>query len=281
MSWRIAIRHSTTHRYGAEVLTSYNEARVVPMTLPRQSCLEARVDVSPTARTFRYVDYWGSNVVAFDLHVAHTELVVHGASVVETAPAPDPDDRATWAETESESIRDRFAELLDPTTYTPRATGELAEIADRARSCATPGEAARTVTEWVHDRLVYEPGATDVRTSAIAAVARGKGVCQDFAHVSLVLLRSLGIPARYISGYLHPDPDAELGQTVNGQSHAWVEWWCGDWCGWDPTHALAPGERHVVLGRGRDYADVAPLIGIYHGAPAVDLEVSVELTRTG
>jgi transglutaminase-like putative cysteine protease len=280
MSWRLTIRHSTTHRYGQEVSASYNEARVIPMTLPRQMCLEARVDISPSARLFRYVDYWGSSVVAFDLHAPHTELVVHGSSVVETSPAAHSEATATWADLASEAIGDEFAELLEPTVQAPREEGELADVAAEARRLPFPSDAARQVTNWTRDRLVYEPGATDVRTSATEAVAQGKGVCQDFAHVSLVLLRALGIPARYVSGYLHPSPEAELGQTVIGQSHAWVEWWCGTWFAWDPTHGVVPGERHVVLARGRDYADVAPLRGIYHGAPAVALEVQVELTRS-
>jgi transglutaminase-like putative cysteine protease len=93
------------------------------------------------------------------------------------------------------------------------------------------------------------------------------------------LLRGVGIPARYVSGYLHPRADAQIGETVEGQSHAWVEWWCGGWEGYDPTNGAATGPRHVVVARGRDYADVPPLKGIYHGAPSSYLGVTVEVTR--
>jgi transglutaminase-like putative cysteine protease len=104
-------------------------------------------------------------------------------------------------------------------------------------------------------------------------------VCQDFTHVALALLRARGIPARYVSGYLHPSSTAQPGQAVAGQSHAWVEAWVGDWVPFDPTNGGPVGERHVVVGRARDYADLAPLNGIFHGGPAKSLGVRVELTR--
>ncbi len=109
-------------------------------------------------------------------------------------------------------------------------------------------------------------------------LSQGSGVCQDFAHVALALLRATGIPARYVSGYLHPSATAEIGETVAGESHAWIEAWTGDWQAFDPTSG-AVGDRHVVVGRARDYADLSPLHGIYHGGPAEDLGVAVELTR--
>jgi transglutaminase-like putative cysteine protease len=134
--------------------------------------------------------------------------------------------------------------------------------------------------EWVRGRLRYEQGATTVSSSAADALAEGRGVCQDFAHLALALLRSAGIPARYVSGYLYPNEDGGAGE-VQGQSHAWIEAWVGDWAPFDPTSGTTPGERHVVVARGRDYADVAPLKGIYHGGPSDALHVVVALTRLG
>jgi transglutaminase-like putative cysteine protease len=260
VSWRIAIGHTTTHTYAHEVSASYNEARVTPLTLPRQICLDAHVEVHPAARRYRYWDYWGSVVTAFDIHSPHTELIVRGTSVVETSPPPATAE-ASWADVASADAAN--------------------ELTDELRALPTPDSAARRANEWVRSRLQYEAGATDVHTSALDALQQGRGVCQDFAHVTLTLLRGLGIPARYVSGYLHPSPDAAVGEQVNGQSHAWVEWWCGDWKAWDPTHGVAVGERHVVVARGRDYGDVPPLKGIYQGAPAVAHRVEVELTRLG
>lgn len=122
-------------------------------------------------------------------------------------------------------------------------------------------------------------GATGVLTDAQEAWDQGQGVCQDMAHVTVALLRAAGLPARYVSGYLHADPEAEPGQTIAGQSHAWAEYWAGSWLACDPTSGAAVAERHVVVARGRDYADVPPHKGIYHGAPGSTLGVTVEVTR--
>ena len=156
---------------------------------------------------------------------------------------------------------------------------ELVAAAGDLRSLGGPAEAVRAAMEWVKQRLVYVPGSTGVHTSAAEALCGGRGVCQDFAHVTLALLRELGIPARYCSGYVHPWPDAEVGSTTAGQSHAWVEYWSGSWAGIDPTVGLPVGHRHVLVARGRDYRDVSPLTGIYHGGRTERLEVEVSLTR--
>jgi transglutaminase-like putative cysteine protease len=277
VSWRIAIDHVTTHRYTGDVFASYNEARVMPLSLPRQICTEANLDVTPAARTHRYWDYWGSAVTVFDIHTPHDELVVHSTAVVETSPMPAVAPATTWAELAGPDLVDAFAEYLAPTRYVPETSEHIVED---LRGAATPDGAARGAVDWVRGRLRYQPGATDVQTSAVEALQQGEGVCQDFAHLTLAVLRTLGIPARYVSGYLHPSPDAVVGESVTGQSHAWVEWWCGDWLAWDPTHGVPVGERHVLVARGRDYADVTPLKGVYHGAAALSHEVRVELTRT-
>jgi transglutaminase-like putative cysteine protease len=130
-----------------------------------------------------------------------------------------------------------------------------------------------------HETLRYERGATHVRTSSAQARAAGGGVCQDFAHVTLALLRAAGLPARYVSGYLHPAAEAGIGETTTGESHAWVEFWAGAWAAADPTSLAEVGSRHVLLARGRDYADVRPLSGIYSGPAAEHLGVTVEVTR--
>jgi transglutaminase-like putative cysteine protease len=133
----------------------------------------------------------------------------------------------------------------------------------------------------VRSRLSYEPGSTHVSTSANEALSTGAGVCQDFAHVALALLRAAGIPSRYVSGYLHPSADADLGDAVEGQSHAWIETWDDDWYGDDVTNGIVCGERHVVVARARDYADLAPMKGIIQGGAPARLTVGVTLTRVG
>ena len=107
----------------------------------------------------------------------------------------------------------------------------------------------------------------------------GQGVCQDMAHLTVALLREVGLPARYVSGYLHPQPEAQPGDEMEGQSHAWVQYWAGEWLACDPTNQAQVGERHVLVATGRDYGDVPPLKGIYSGAPSSTMEVNVTVTR--
>ena len=278
MSWRIAIRHRTGYHYEGGAASSYNEARITPLTTDRQTVVEAVVNVSPATPTLRYVDYWGTYVDAFDIQEPHTDLVVTGTSIVETSPPPDPISGFGWDDLARAGVEDRFAELLAPTARVPNSD-ELAIVAQSLADGLAPVDACQAAAGWVRSRLRYQPGTTDASTSATEALHRGGGVCQDFVHLTLALLRAMGIPARYASGYLHPSPDAAAGATVEGQSHAWLEAWTGDWRAVDPTNGSAVGERHVVVGRARDYADVSPLKGIYHGAPSASLGVSVELTR--
>jgi len=127
--------------------------------------------------------------------------------------------------------------------------------------------------------MEYMPGITGVHSTGAEAWVERKGVCQDITHITLGALREVGIPARYVSGYLHPNPHAEVGVAVTGESHAWVEWFTGDWEGFDPTNRIEIGDRHVLVGRGRDYNDVPPLRGVYAGPYKSDLHVQVTITR--
>lgn len=280
MTWRIGIRHVTGYEYENPVTSSYNEARITPISSDRQLALESTVEVSPAASVYRYWDWWGTLVHAFDLHLPHDELVVTGASVVETSPPPDlPATTATWADLADPGTRDRFAELLAPSRYVPLDEEELLAAAQALGDGLDPPELCEDVVATVGSRLRYERGATTVTSTATDALRLGAGVCQDFTHLALALLRIRGVPARYVSGYLHPSSEATPGETVAGQSHAWIEAWLGEWMPFDPTNGGPVGERHVVVGRARDYADLAPLNGIFHGGPATALGVHVELTR--
>jgi transglutaminase-like putative cysteine protease len=280
MTWRIAVRHRTGYRYAAPVRASHNEARLTPPTVDGQRTLQATLAITPAVRPLRYVDYWGTTVDSFDVDVPHTELVVLATSTVDTAaPRPDPDN-IDWSGLTTPDVRDRFAELLAPSQFV-RAEAELEEVGQSLRSGSTPMQAGRKAAEWTHEALRYQRGATHVRTSSAEARAAGRGVCQDFAHVALALLRAAGLPARYVSGYLHPIVGAEVGDAVAGESHAWVEYWAGDWIAVDPTSLADVGSRHVLLARGRDYGDVRPLSGVYSGTTAQDFGVTVEVTRLG
>ncbi len=279
MSWRLRVRHATGYRYDAPVVSSYNEARLTPQTEPRQLTLEARVETTPGAAQFRYWDYWGTQVTAFEVPEPHDALAVVVTSVVETSPPEDlPADGPGWDLLRSEELRDQQAEWLAPTART-QVDDELAAAAEQAVAGLAPAEAVLALCDAASGRVAYEPGSTGVQTSAGEAWRLRRGVCQDIAHVSLALLRSAGVPARYVSGYLHPRADAGVGEQVTGESHAWVEAWLGGWWAYDPTNGVPVGERHVVVARGREYGDVPPLKGVYRGHGSQSLGVTVDLTR--
>lgn len=278
--WRLHLKHRTGFQYAGPVVSSYNEARMLPSAEPRQNVLQATVSVLPSARTYAYHDYWGTAVTAFDLHTPHEFLDVVAESVVETSgPAAVRTGGPGWAELGAPAVVDRWHEML---VSTPR-TALDEELTDRAADLKSrhrgPHEAARAVCELVRTEIDYVPGATGVLTDAVQVWRQRKGVCQDISHLAIALLREMGVPARYVSGYLHPTPGAGLGEEVAGQSHAWIEWWAGEWRSFDPTNGVPVGERHVVVGRGRDYGDVPPLKGVYAGPDGTGQTVEVILTR--
>ena len=283
MSWRLRIEHTTRVLYTGPVRTSFNEARMTPLTLPSQTTLESRVTAGPGVPVWTYNDYWGTYVSVFDLTDPHDDLMIRAISTVETEPfagVPAAGGRPGWPELRQHAAAGRLLEFVLPTALTTVAR-EISEaaIADIAAGGIGPDEAAAAICARVHDHVTYLPGATGVRTSAQEAWDKGQGVCQDMAQIAVSLLRAAGLPARYVSGYLHPDPKAEPGSTSIGQSHAWVEYWAGGWTALDPTSGAPVGERHVAVARGRDYGDVPPLKGIYHGPPDSDMQVTVEVTR--
>ena len=281
MGWRLRIEHTTRVTYSGPVLTSFNEARMTPLTLPTQTTTDARVTAGPGAPVWTYNDYWGSYVSVFELPEAHDGLLIRATATVETEPFPGipaAQARPSWAELRGQAPEGRLLEFLLPTPLTT-VTAEIQHAAMSGISGLDPDEAAAAISARVREHVTYMPGATGVRTDAQEAWDKGQGVCQDMAQLTVALLRAAGLPARYVSGYLHPDVHAEPGRIAVGQSHAWVEYWAGSWIPLDPTSGAEVGQRHVVVARGRDYTDVPPLKGIYHGPPDSDMEVTVEVTR--
>jgi transglutaminase-like putative cysteine protease len=276
--WRMRVVHATGYAYKSPVTASFNEARLTPRSDSRQNVILNRVETVPATRSYRYVDYWGTAVTAFDLHAPHTELEVTSSSVVETDKAEPPKPKVSWDDLKSEAVIDRFDEVLSPTDYTP-ASRRIQAVGKRIARYHEPQEAVIAAADWVHSELEYVPGTTGVHSSGLDAHREGKGVCQDFAHLSLILLRSMGIPSRYVSGYLHPKRKAVVGDTIDGQSHAWIQAWTGSWWHYDPTNDTGINEQYISVGVGRDYSDVTPLKGIYSGAGSTDLDVVVEITR--
>jgi len=276
--WRLRVVHTTGYAYQSPVTASFNEARLTPRSDTSQNVILNRVETIPATRSYRYIDYWGTAVTAFDLHAPHTELTVSSSSVVETERPEPPATQVTWTDLQSVAVIDRFDEVLRPTEYTP-VSERVAAVGRRITKNHEPREAVVAAARWARGELDYIPGTTGVHSSGLDALEQGKGVCQDFAHLSLMVLRSMGIPARYVSGYLHPKRHAVVGKTIDGRSHAWIQAWTGGWWSYDPTNNTDITEQYISVGVGRDYSDVSPLKGVYSGEGATDLDVVVEVTR--
>lgn len=277
---RLRIRHLTGFHYGGDVTASYNEARMLPVSAEGQLVLYSNLEILPISSQHTYVDYWGSRVASFEVLTPHKELSLTAMSLVEVRDRDHRDLRLTWDELAVEV--EKATDHVEQTKQT-RRTDPPVEVVDIARDIvartADPCEAALQICTAIGESVQYMQGVTGVHSTAAEAWAVRKGVCQDITHLALGALRAVDIPARYVSGYLHPRPSAAIGETVAGESHAWVEWFCGEWRGFDPTNRIDIGDRHVTVGRGRDYNDVPPLRGVYAGPYGSELFVKVEITR--
>ncbi|SDQ31644.1 transglutaminase family protein [Microbacterium sp. cf332] len=277
---RLRIEHTTGFTYPGDVAASYNEARMLPSSTDSQFVLSSQLDIDPTTAVNHYVDYFGTRVAAFDVLAAHRSLAITARSLVEVRPRPIEHRQISWRDLADES--ERSIHTVEQLGQTVR-TAPHPEVAELAREIAAshdePGPAAHAIAVAIGDAVEYMPGVTGVHSTAAESWPERKGVCQDIAHITLGALRSVGIPARYVSGYLHPDPDAQVGVAVTGESHAWVEWFAGDWQGFDPTNNIEISDRHVLVGRGRDYNDVPPLRGVFAGPYKSALHVTVTITR--
>lgn len=281
MTARYRIHHTSSYNYDQAVTASFNEVRQTPAVALWQSPLESVLRVDQSSWHHRYVDYWGTQVRVFEAHSPHRELVVDVTSLVEVDGSRRPGALAdfSWDDARGDPVTDRYAEFLAVSTF----TAPPPELADVARSLAAthkPVEAVHAIAGAVFDTMTYVPGSTGVHTLAAEAWERRSGVCQDYAHLVVGALRHVGVPTRYVSGYLHPVAEPEIGVAVKAQSHAWVQWWLGEWVDHDPTNRADVVERHVLVGTGRDYGDVPPIKGVVAGTPVTtDLDVEVTITR--
>ena len=277
---RLRIEHATGFGYEGEVSASYNEARMLPVTSAHQFLLNSALEIEPSTSVNSYIDYFGTRVSSFDVLAPHRRLDITARSLVEVRARPAEHPETSWARLAAAT--GRAVATAEQLTQTAR-TEPHPEVAELARTIAArhrdPGRAAHEIAATIGDAVEYEVGATQVHSTAGEAWHERKGVCQDIAHITIGALRAVGIPARYVSGYLHPVPDPEIGRPAVGESHAWVDWFTGDWQGFDPTNGAAIGDRHVLVGRGRDYNDVPPLRGVYAGPADSVLHVQVTITR--
>jgi transglutaminase-like putative cysteine protease len=297
---RYDVRHTTTYSYSQPVPVCHNEIHLVPRELPRQRLLAASLHVDPApAGVSTSTDYFGNQVGYFSVEEGHDRLVVTATSSVAVTPP------LSWQECGStpwEAVRDGAA-----TTPTPAATAarefvldspfvrSAPQLADWARQSFTPGrpwaDAVMDLTRRIHRDFVYDPTATTTSTPVEEVFAHRRGVCQDFAHLQIACLRSLGLPARYVSGYLcnerlvHGTAGAganDAGMVGADASHAWLAAWGGPagWLDVDPTNDCQAGLLHITVAWGRDYADVSPIKGVCVGGGRHSMEVAVHVTRT-
>lgn len=286
---RYHLTHVTEFHYDAPVSESYNEVRVRPMHDEKQSCLSFRLTTRPPSRSTAYRDAFGNWVHQFNVLSEHRHLTVEAESVVlahEGSPATDASISLAELDEQRDELLEEHFDFVAPTVYVPH---HLPELDDLVRFARQPGSAsvmtfAQSASDLIHKRFNYVKGATHVHSSVDDVLKVGAGVCQDFAHLLLGVVRRRGLPARYVSGYIVPRSSAEgspnLEEVIGGQaSHAWVEVWLPGmgWFGLDPTLGAPVGLRHVRVAYGRDYGDVAPVRGVYKGRAGQRLSVDVRV----
>lgn len=286
------VLHETAYDYVPPVRTAQHMAHLKPANTGRQRLLSHRLTVDPEpAQQTEAVDVYGNTRSFFSLQFSHDTLRVLAESLVETAASEVPADSQPWQEV-TERMRyhrgaqyDPASEFIFASPYVPRDDAFVAYAQPSFPEGRPVVEAARELMQRIHADFEYETTATDVNTPALEALALRKGVCQDLAHVMLGCLRSLGLPARYVSGYLLTEPPAGQPRLVGTDaSHAWVALYLparegpGMWVDFDPTNDRTAGEDYVTLAIGRDYSDVSPMRGVIHGGASHSLRVAVTVT---
>jgi transglutaminase-like putative cysteine protease len=280
-----AIRHFTRYRYSRLISQSCMEVRMHPRNEYSQRCFTFQLAVSPRVRVFSYNDHTGNVIHYFDIPEPHKQLTIIADALVDVDP---PDDlpesltRDSWNELDSMIERDDYWDMLMPSVFA-RPSAELLELGGKLgvndRNGSDPLTVLRKLNEDLFKEFAYRKESTTVDSPIEDALRTRQGVCQDFAHIMIALVRNLKIPCRYVSGYLHHDP-RHHDRSVDGATHAWVEALLPGlgWIGFDPTNNLLVSGRHIRAAIGRDYADVPPTSGILKGSARSDLQVRVRVT---
>jgi len=287
------IAHATTYEYRSAVTVAHHLLRLSPRPMPRQSVLFHDIQIDPAPAVFsQRKDYFGNQVTFVTLEGAHRKLVVTGRSRVAVAPAfiPDAAETPSWESVRQASRSDRSGAALEATEFTfgsplVPVDGLYGEYADGSFTPHRPiMEAVLDLLARIHADFKFDATATTVSTPLSEMMRNRRGVCQDFAHLLIACLRSLGLPARYVSGYLEtlPAPGQPKLSGVDA-SHAWVSFFCPGlgWLDVDPTNNLLPSLQHITLGWGRDYADVCPIRGVLVGGSDHGLRVCVDVAALG
>jgi transglutaminase-like putative cysteine protease len=278
LPWRLAIEHVTNFRYTEVVRASFNEIRMTPATTADQEVISQRITTKPQANRFRYRDYWGTIVDYFDMRTPHDELEINSFSIVERYPSKQGEVHFSLNQLKRPDVYDRMVEYIIESELT-RIHPELEALVDEIRyEPDSPKSILDSIIDVIAGHMSYSPGVTGVETTARQAFEKRSGVCQDYAHLLIGCLRHLGIPARYVSGYFAARM-LDDSESVEGESHAWVEAWLGRWLSADPTNPDAEARQYIKIGHGRDYTDTAPLKGVYDSTGSGKMTTSVTITR--
>lgn len=277
-----SIRHLTRFRYAQPIRESIMETRMHPRSDSSQHCLTFSLSVSPRCRVFSYRDHLGNNVQHFDIPGEHTQLVIVAESVVEQQSLPDVPrflSLDAWRDLDALIEEGDYWEMLLPSTFaveTPALTLLASQLGATRRD--DPLMLVHELNQRLFEYFEYVPRSTRVDSPIDEAIVSGKGVCQDFAHTMIALLRHVRIPARYVSGYLYRSRDDHDRSTPDA-THAWVDVLLPHlgWVGFDPTNNLVARHRHIRTAVGRDYADVPPTHGIFRGNADSELYVAVQV----
>jgi len=277
-----SVRHVTIFGYEPAVRESLMEVRMQPRSEGRQRCLNFQLLVNPNANIMQYRDFMGNTVHHFDIAGSHKRVKVtaQGLVEVESSEPPDPTVAGSWDELDLLTAAEDYWEMLLPSQFT-EPTGELVKLAKEI-GCERRGNLFEFLTELnlaIYQAFAYVPKSTKVDSPIDEALTNRQGVCQDFAHIMIAMLRGLKVPARYVSGYLFHE-DKSQDRSSDGASHAWVEALVPKlgWVAFDPTNNLIAGDRHIRVAIGRDYADVPPTRGVYKGDATSELSVSVTVS---
>jgi transglutaminase-like putative cysteine protease len=274
------IRHVTRFIYDAPITESVMEARVQPRTEGPQRCVRFNLSTTPITRVRMYQDHDGNIVHHFNIPGRLSRLTVVADALVECEEAPDLPETlppGAWDRLDAATSAGMFWDVLNPSPFArpTRRLGDLARELELSRG-SDPLVTLRRINKELFERLTYSPKSTRVDSPIDEALESRKGVCQDFTHIMIALVRQLGIPCRYVSGYLFQPADGSV-RSADGSTHAWAEAWLPDagWIGFDPTNHLEADHRHIRVAIGRDYADVPPTRGVFKGSTAVRSELSV------
>ena len=319
---RLGISYRMHFRYLEAVTESQNEVRVRPRDNGCQRVLSYRLTSRPHVKVLGVLDYWGTTVEHLGIRIPHTELALLAEATVETDPRPTPTEAAAVGTQADADFRFAHLEFLAQSQHVHWDSGDAVErrAASAVAGASSVQEMVAAVVADVRETLVYQQGVTDIGITLAELLSGGAGVCQDFAHLATGMLRSVGVPTRYVSGYLfaadetspgetspgetspgetspgetspgetspgetspgETSPDAGTADVVSVQTHAWIEAAVPGWGWWalDPTNGGEVGERHVVIGCGRDYGDVPPVRGAFIGSGTAQVDAEVVIGR--